>query len=918
MQPTLDAIRAAGGQATNQQICAAVAATLELAPSELEVKHKDKNVTELEYRLMWARTYLRKAGYIDQVERGTWALTDLGQLTAIITPSRVNKMARQAPSREKSRRVPAPKYSLANATEWSGSRNALMRNILRDADQPLHYTEIHRRALVQLPQEHYFTERIAYASLYASASFRLHGDGVFGLEEWESKEDDFVQSSNTSRTVDGELRFVICPQPLLPKNAHPRAFFDSIMMIKQLIYDAPHLTARQIYLRAREWAGLGVVQLDGAQEAFNAWYCAGMCDYIDFANQAQQPLRLTLPETNDVSILRDACLHALLQRIDCMRDVTTALISLPSPTVSALRTVLSTRIGTSQELTRCLNLLMAFEAVRREGDTWRITQTGEVVAAEFPAGEIAPYNTTTSSQRGSSKIATQNVLFEELLDYELESHLDGALDSTLPHNEYRLQELPLGDVALSVDVKSYDNTAHHEAQVPPDVLLVAETQPTLPKNQTPDLSIESLIATFDDVSNAYKFLWLLALLKELDRDTYRPLPLDVLLSRMVAIAWSLEMSTSTPKGKADALTRSLVSLREPRRLPDGITGDTLTSYLLGECQLGTDLGKEVRRLGDYVPYRFLRPFLREKLNGIPDGQLHKAILIHADEEYHRASSPCLYRFVKESRLAIDVHPAWRVYLCRHAPILRGYALWGLRNFLQRSGRPDTLSDSESEVDATLKSSVSLAVPSVVPPGRENPSAPDSAEPIPTLPRWTYNAVRKQMYAALAEATRILFPLRTSSDAPIINHTWSNPTYIGLSEDHPVAWRGWSINLSRADAGYGVLYIDFVENRLTIEQRRMLFGQDFLEKTRSMREFVVAFVAGIAPEHTSTIGQAGYTVRIMGKTIHACMVASPEDFLNASVHAWAGEIVRLAKLKLALTGQMSVVEATRLSGELILP
>jgi len=45
------------------------------------VPHGTTGRTELEYRSAWARTYLRKAGLIENSERGIWALTPLGSQT---------------------------------------------------------------------------------------------------------------------------------------------------------------------------------------------------------------------------------------------------------------------------------------------------------------------------------------------------------------------------------------------------------------------------------------------------------------------------------------------------------------------------------------------------------------------------------------------------------------------------------------------------------------------------------------------------------------------------------------------------------------------------------------------------------------------------------------------------------------------
>lgn len=79
MQSVIDALRAAGGQASNADLNVAIVVALELPQALAGQLHQpDSNLTELEYRLQWARTYLRKFGLIDSPRRGVWALTEAG------------------------------------------------------------------------------------------------------------------------------------------------------------------------------------------------------------------------------------------------------------------------------------------------------------------------------------------------------------------------------------------------------------------------------------------------------------------------------------------------------------------------------------------------------------------------------------------------------------------------------------------------------------------------------------------------------------------------------------------------------------------------------------------------------------------------------------------------------------------------
>ena len=95
MQPTLDALRACGGQASNDDIAARVIDAQALPADVAEHPHGDGgDLTELEYRLMWTRTYLRHVGLIDSPRRGVWALTEAGWQTTSINPSEIVRSVR--------------------------------------------------------------------------------------------------------------------------------------------------------------------------------------------------------------------------------------------------------------------------------------------------------------------------------------------------------------------------------------------------------------------------------------------------------------------------------------------------------------------------------------------------------------------------------------------------------------------------------------------------------------------------------------------------------------------------------------------------------------------------------------------------------------------------------------------------------
>jgi restriction system protein len=92
--PVLEAIRRLGGSASVNELDEEVARGIRLTDEDVAQLH-DERRTELQYRLAWARSYLKAAGYIDNSERGVWVLTELGKQSGIVDPSAVSRAVKQ-------------------------------------------------------------------------------------------------------------------------------------------------------------------------------------------------------------------------------------------------------------------------------------------------------------------------------------------------------------------------------------------------------------------------------------------------------------------------------------------------------------------------------------------------------------------------------------------------------------------------------------------------------------------------------------------------------------------------------------------------------------------------------------------------------------------------------------------------------
>lgn len=75
--PTLEALQTLGGSANIEELNSKAIDIMQLPEEMRSILHKeDGTITEVEYRLAWARTYLKKYGLIDNSSRGVWSFTE--------------------------------------------------------------------------------------------------------------------------------------------------------------------------------------------------------------------------------------------------------------------------------------------------------------------------------------------------------------------------------------------------------------------------------------------------------------------------------------------------------------------------------------------------------------------------------------------------------------------------------------------------------------------------------------------------------------------------------------------------------------------------------------------------------------------------------------------------------------------------
>jgi len=79
MYPALQALKALGGSATNNELLSKVIEVMQLPDSVAALIHTDNRSTRVAYNLACAKTYLKKVGALESGGRGVWALTAAGE-----------------------------------------------------------------------------------------------------------------------------------------------------------------------------------------------------------------------------------------------------------------------------------------------------------------------------------------------------------------------------------------------------------------------------------------------------------------------------------------------------------------------------------------------------------------------------------------------------------------------------------------------------------------------------------------------------------------------------------------------------------------------------------------------------------------------------------------------------------------------
>jgi restriction system protein len=138
--PTVKALIELGGSGTVEEINTKVYEIAKLSDDILQVPHGDEGTTnEVDYRLAWSRTYLKKFGLLENSSRGIWALSkaniDVSQLDHIEIVRTVRDQNRPAQPKTKTAKTATDEIEqevtdeVDNTEEWKEKLLNVLYNI---------------------------------------------------------------------------------------------------------------------------------------------------------------------------------------------------------------------------------------------------------------------------------------------------------------------------------------------------------------------------------------------------------------------------------------------------------------------------------------------------------------------------------------------------------------------------------------------------------------------------------------------------------------------------------------------------------------------------------------------------------------------------------------------------------------------
>lgn len=157
--PVVKALKELGGSGTNEEINEKVFKITKLHESILNIPHKEEgSISEVEYRIAWAKTYLKKFGALENSSRGIWAIATKDLNVSSLDATSIVRAVRDSGKKEKednksadfSNEIDEVEVEVRSKEDWKGELLNLLYQISPSAFERLSQRILRESGFVQV------------------------------------------------------------------------------------------------------------------------------------------------------------------------------------------------------------------------------------------------------------------------------------------------------------------------------------------------------------------------------------------------------------------------------------------------------------------------------------------------------------------------------------------------------------------------------------------------------------------------------------------------------------------------------------------------------------------------------------------------------------------------------------------------
>lgn len=202
----------------------------------------------------------------------------------------------------------------------------------------------------------------------------------------------------------------------------------------------------------------------------------------------------------------------------------------------------------------------------------------------------------------------------------------------------------------------------------------------LPTNK--GLDISNLSKCFNNISNSYKYYWLLSILDHVIYSEELYISLDQISMSMISKVWYPLDYYKLSFGKQDGFKELSTLISTKVKIDNSVNSSSLLKQI--ENKLSPVVTAKLRNnikvgLKRWVTFRFLTPFFKSQVKGLRDQEVNNIISLLSNSAQYKDLVP--YSIESDG---ITLNKKWRDYFLEHHSILKGFINWHLIKFLQKN------------------------------------------------------------------------------------------------------------------------------------------------------------------------------------------------------------------------------------------